>query len=80
MSDFIVLTRPVPAAAPDLEAPLSRVENQLAALTVALRTDEGLVCFDASGVMTGEAVRNALRGWSTDRVSHPGNAVAAGDG
>ena len=28
---------------------------------VALRTEAGLVCFDASGVMTGEAVRNALR-------------------
>lgn len=40
MSDFIVLNRPLPAAAPDLEAPLSRVENELAALTVALRTDD----------------------------------------
>ena len=37
---------------------------------VALDTDDGLVCFDASGVLTGEAVRAALRGWSTKRVSH----------
>jgi hypothetical protein len=42
MSDFIVLNRPVHAAAPDLEAPLSRVEGQLAALTVALRSDDAV--------------------------------------
>ena len=64
------------------DQPVNRVTNELSQVAdgiamvesfshcVALRTDEGLVCFDASGVMTGEAVRNALRGWSTDRVSH----------
>lgn len=37
---------------------------------VALRTDAGLVCFDASGVATGQQVREALRGWSPAGVSH----------
>jgi alkyl sulfatase BDS1-like metallo-beta-lactamase superfamily hydrolase len=61
---------------------INRVNNELSEIgdgvamvesfshCVALDTDDGLVCFDASGVLTGEAVRAALRGWSTKRVSH----------
>ena len=37
---------------------------------VALSTDDGLVCFDASGAQSGQAVRDSLREWSRDRVSH----------
>jgi len=65
-----------------VDQPINRVNNELSEVAadiamvesfshcVALRTDDGLVCFDASGVMTGGAVREALRGWSGDRVSH----------
>jgi len=61
---------------------INRVNNELSEIgdgvamvesfshCVALDTADGLVCFDASGVLTGEAVRAALRGWSTKRVSH----------
>ena len=64
------------------DQPVNRVTNELSEVSdgvamvesfshcVALHTDDGLVCFDASGVATGEAVRSALRGWRTDRVSH----------
>ncbi len=64
------------------DQPVNRVTNELGEVAdgiamvesfshcVALRTAEGLVCFDASGVATGQAVRDALRGWATDRVSH----------
>ncbi len=65
-----------------VDQPVNRVNNELSEVAdgiamvesfshcVALRTDEGLTCFDASGVMTGQAVRESLRGWTTDRVSH----------
>ncbi|HIM65655.1 MAG TPA: MBL fold metallo-hydrolase, partial [Acidimicrobiia bacterium] len=33
-----------------------------------IRTDEGLVCFDASGVPSGPAVVEAIRGWSDDPI------------
>ena len=36
---------------------------------VALRTDEGLVAFDASGRATGRAVVEALRHWSSDPIA-----------
>jgi alkyl sulfatase BDS1-like metallo-beta-lactamase superfamily hydrolase len=36
--------------------------------SVAVRTDDGLVVFDASAVFTGERVVEALRGWSTEPV------------
>ncbi|WP_219418396.1 MBL fold metallo-hydrolase, partial [Pseudonocardia nigra] len=36
--------------------------------SVAVRTDEGLVVFDASGAQTGAQVVEALRGWSTEPV------------
>lgn len=35
----------------------------------ALRTDDGLVCVDASSAFTGRQVVEALRGWDTSRVS-----------
>src|SRR4029079_19244675 len=38
--------------------------------SIVVRTDGGLVAFDASGVATGPAVVEAIRGWSTDPVSH----------
>ncbi len=36
---------------------------------VALRTDEGLVCFDTSGALTGVEAVAALRRWSTEPVT-----------
>jgi glyoxylase-like metal-dependent hydrolase (beta-lactamase superfamily II) len=64
------------------DQPVNRVTNELSEIAdglamvesfshcVALRTADGLVCFDASGAMSGKAVRESLRGWSSDRVSH----------
>ncbi|MCB0984075.1 MAG: MBL fold metallo-hydrolase [Ilumatobacter sp.] len=65
-----------------VDQPVNRVTNELSEIAdgvamvesfshcVAVQTGDGLVCFDASGVQTGQQVRDALRGWSTDRVSH----------
>ncbi|HSL57712.1 MAG TPA: alkyl sulfatase dimerization domain-containing protein [Acidimicrobiales bacterium] len=62
------------------DEPVNRVTQELSELAdgvaliesfshvVVIRTDEGLVCFDASGAMTGTAVVESLRGWSTDPV------------
>ena len=64
------------------DQPVNRVTNELSEVAdgiamvesfshcVALRTADGLVCFDASGAHSGLAVRDSLRTWSTDRVSH----------
>ncbi|MEI7547679.1 MAG: MBL fold metallo-hydrolase [Actinomycetota bacterium] len=64
------------------DQPVKRVTNELSEIAdgpamvesvshcVALRAGDGLVCFDASGVHTGQAVRDALRGWSPLPVSH----------
>ncbi len=64
------------------DQPVNRVTNELSEIAdgiamvesfshcVALDTDDGLVCFDASGVHTGEAVRAALGGWRPTKVSH----------
>ena len=64
------------------DQPVNRVTNELSEIgdgiamvesfshCVAMRTGDGLVCFDASGVATGQAVRDALRSWSPQRVSH----------
>jgi len=64
------------------DQPVNRVTNELSEVAagiamvesfshcVALRTDDGLVCFDASGAQRGRAVRDSLRGWSSARVSH----------
>jgi alkyl sulfatase BDS1-like metallo-beta-lactamase superfamily hydrolase len=54
---------------------LSEVADGLAVVEsfshcVALRTGDGLVCFDASGAFTGAAVVEALRTWSDERISH----------
>ncbi len=61
-----------------LDVPVNRVTNELSELADDLalvesfshcalwRTAEGLVCFDTSGVNTGAAVVDALRGWSGD--------------
>jgi alkyl sulfatase BDS1-like metallo-beta-lactamase superfamily hydrolase len=64
------------------DQPVNRVTNELSELAdglaivesfshcVAVDSGEGLVCFDASGAFTGDAVRGALRSWRTERVSH----------
>jgi alkyl sulfatase BDS1-like metallo-beta-lactamase superfamily hydrolase len=64
------------------DQPVNRVTNELSELgdglaivesfshSVALRTSAGLVCFDASGVHTGDAVVRALRDWCGDPISH----------
>lgn len=63
------------------DQPVNRVNNELSELadglaivesfshSVAARTDEGLIVFDASHAMTGEAVRTALSGWTDERVA-----------
>ena len=65
-----------------VDQPINRVTNELSELAdglaivesfshcVALDTGEGLVCFDSSGVHTGQAVVAALHDWRADRVSH----------
>ncbi len=65
-----------------VDQPINRVTNELSELAdglaivesfshcVALDTGEGLVCFDSSGVHTGEAVMAAVKGWRPERVSH----------
>ncbi len=65
-----------------VDQPVNRVTNELSEVAadiamvesfshcVALRTADGLVCFDSSGVATGKAVRESLRGWDAQRVSH----------
>lgn len=64
------------------DQPVNRVTNELSEVAdgiamvesfshcVAVRTEEGLTCFDSSGVLTGQAVRESLRGWCDQRVSH----------
>lgn len=64
-----------------VDQPINRVTNELSEIAddlaivesfshcVAFDSGDGLVCFDASGVHTGEAVRAALRTWRTDRVA-----------
>jgi alkyl sulfatase BDS1-like metallo-beta-lactamase superfamily hydrolase len=62
------------------EGPTNRVTNELSAIddglavvesfsnVVALRTEEGLVLFDASSVFTGRGVTASLRAWADDPV------------
>lgn len=64
-----------------VDQPINRVTNELSELgdnlavvesfshCVALDSGEGLVCFDASGVHTGEAVVNAVKRWRAGRIS-----------
>jgi alkyl sulfatase BDS1-like metallo-beta-lactamase superfamily hydrolase len=65
-----------------VDQPVNRVTNELSELDdglaivesfshcVAFDSGDGLVCFDSSGVHTGEAVVNALKAWRPQRVSH----------
>jgi alkyl sulfatase BDS1-like metallo-beta-lactamase superfamily hydrolase len=52
---------------------LSELDHDLAMIEsfshlVVFRTDDGLVCFDATGPLTAQACVESLRGWSTDPV------------
>ena len=61
---------------------INRVTNELSELAddlaivesfshcVAFDSGDGVVCFDSSGVHTGEAVVAALKGWRSDKISH----------
>jgi alkyl sulfatase BDS1-like metallo-beta-lactamase superfamily hydrolase len=54
---------------------LSELDDDLAVVEsfshcVVLRTDDGLVAFDASGAKSGRAVVEAITAWTTDPVSH----------
>jgi alkyl sulfatase BDS1-like metallo-beta-lactamase superfamily hydrolase len=65
-----------------VDQPVNRVTNQLSELAdglaivesfshcVAFDSGDGLVCFDSSGVHTGQAVLAALKQWRADRVGH----------
>jgi alkyl sulfatase BDS1-like metallo-beta-lactamase superfamily hydrolase len=65
-----------------VDAPPNRVTNELSELAddlaivesfshcVALRTGDGLVAFDASGVFTGAAVVESLQRWTAEPVTH----------
>ncbi len=65
-----------------VDQPVNRITNELSELSddlaivesfshcVAFDSGDGLVCFDASGVHTGEAVVAALRDWRADRIGH----------
>jgi alkyl sulfatase BDS1-like metallo-beta-lactamase superfamily hydrolase len=65
-----------------VDQPVNRVTNELSELAddlaivesfshcVALDSGDGLVCFDSSGVHTGQAVVAALKEWRASRVSH----------
>lgn len=53
---------------------LSEIDDNVAVIEafsnmVAFGTDDGLVCFDASGPLNGTAVVDSLRGWSSDRIN-----------
>ncbi len=64
------------------EDPHNRITQELSAVaddiavvesfshSIVVRTEGGLVAFDASGVATGGAVVEAIRGWSPDPFSH----------
>jgi alkyl sulfatase BDS1-like metallo-beta-lactamase superfamily hydrolase len=63
-----------------VEGPTNRVTNELTAIddglafvesfsnVVALRTDDGLVLFDASSVFTGKGITASLRSWADDPI------------
>jgi alkyl sulfatase BDS1-like metallo-beta-lactamase superfamily hydrolase len=65
-----------------VDQPVNRVTNELSELaeglaivesfshSIAWDSGDGLVCFDASGAFTGDAVRDGLRSWRPTRVSH----------
>jgi alkyl sulfatase BDS1-like metallo-beta-lactamase superfamily hydrolase len=63
-----------------VDQPINRITQELSEIAdglaivesfshvVAFRTDAGLVLFDSSGKLTGQAVVGAVRGWSDERV------------
>jgi alkyl sulfatase BDS1-like metallo-beta-lactamase superfamily hydrolase len=65
-----------------VDQPINRVTNELSELaadlaivesfshSVAIDSGDGLVCFDSSGVHTGQAVVASLKGWRSARISH----------
>ena len=65
-----------------VDQPINRVTNELSELaddlaivesfshSVAFDSGDGLVCFDSSGVHTGQAVVAAVKEWRPDRISH----------
>ena len=65
-----------------VDQPINRVTNELSELAdnlaivesfshcVAFDSGDGLVCFDSSGVHSGQAVFSALKSWRSDRVGH----------
>jgi alkyl sulfatase BDS1-like metallo-beta-lactamase superfamily hydrolase len=65
-----------------VDQPINRVTNELSELAddlaivesfshcVAFDSGDGVVCFDSSGVHTGQAVVAALKSWRPDRISH----------
>ncbi|MDP9464150.1 MAG: MBL fold metallo-hydrolase [Actinomycetota bacterium] len=65
-----------------VDQPVNRVTNELSELAddlaivesfshcVAFDGGDGVICFDSSGVHTGQAVVAALKGWRADRVTH----------
>ncbi|MEP7201787.1 MAG: alkyl sulfatase dimerization domain-containing protein [Ilumatobacteraceae bacterium] len=65
-----------------VDQPVNRITNELSELAdalaivesfshcVAFDSGDGLVCFDSSGVHTGQAVVDAVRGWRAGRIGH----------
>ncbi len=65
-----------------VDQPINRVTNELSELAadlaivesfshcVAFDSGDGLVCFDSSGVHTGQAVVAAVKAWRTDRIGY----------
>src|SRR4051794_24544163 len=81
MADLLTLSsRIIDSGVP--EDPQNRITQELSEVadgvavvesfshSILVRTDGGLVAFDASGVMTGTAVVQAVRGWSDQPLSH----------
>jgi alkyl sulfatase BDS1-like metallo-beta-lactamase superfamily hydrolase len=81
MADLLALSsRIIDSGVP--EDPQNRVTQELSEVAdgiavvesfshvIALRTEDGLVAFDTSGVATGRAVVESLRGWSREPISH----------
>lgn len=65
-----------------VDQPVNRVTNELSELaadlaivesfshSVVFASQEGSVCFDASGVHSGQAVNSAIKGWRPQPISH----------
>jgi alkyl sulfatase BDS1-like metallo-beta-lactamase superfamily hydrolase len=81
MADLLALSsRVIDSGVPEdphnrITQELSEVADDIAVVesfshSIVLRTDGGLVAFDASGAATGRAVVEAIRGWSGEPFSH----------